>query len=174
MVDAEEGAGLGFDPGKARVVRRLLGGDFAAQRNAGQKAALHEVTLHLDTDERLAAPDMLGLLACLMERDGLRAIGFPRRNMVRGKLCALYPDVQYRLLRRTERFEGRVHERPLVCREDWTRTAIAFGPGIEHQLSKEHVAARRNRYDALGQGADRRAEADWLSRPFPLRTDSSA
>ncbi|MCQ8186010.1 hypothetical protein [Parvularcula maris] len=168
VVDAEKEEPLGFDPRGARVIRRLLAGDFAAQRNTGQAAASHPYTLHLDTDEALqVGREDLSLLCSLMQRDGLRAVGFPRRNMVDGQLSALYPDVQYRLLRRDERFEGRVHERPRVCSEDWTRTTIAFGLGMEHRLSGEHVRARRERYDALGQGAERRAEARLLSAPFP-------
>jgi hypothetical protein len=160
-------------PDGARGFARPLGGDFSAQRNVGQGLARHEWVFHLDTDERLdrAAAGALPLLLDIARRDGLLGIGFPRRNFVSGELSSLYPDTQYRLLRRDVRFEGRVHERPDCC-SDWTRTMIALGPGLRHEMNRARVAGRRLHYDELGQGEERRQEARALLTPFPRQQEA--
>ncbi len=140
---------------------------FDVSRNQAQAAVRTPWVLHLDTDERLDRRTLasVGGLAAMADGAGLHAVGFPRRNLVDGALSDLWPDVQYRLVRRTVRFRGRVHERPDAC-DDWRRTMIALGMPIEHRLTGAHVAARQARYDALGQSAERAAEAEALQRPY--------
>jgi hypothetical protein len=174
VIDGEEGEELAFTTDGSRPVWRRLKGDFGAQRNAGQEAARCAFALHLDTDEVLQVDSQaLSLLIHIMQRDDLRAVGFPRRNLVGGELSALYPDVQYRLVRREERFVGTVHERPAICESDWTKTMIGFGGHIDHQISRQHVLDRRERYDAAGQSDERRAEAELLLTPFPGRVSAA-
>lgn len=153
---------------RARTIVRPLGGDFAAQRNAAQAALVTDWALHLDTDERPDA-ELLGALRPLCRlagEDGIRAIGLRRRNMVDGCMSALYPDTQYRLLRAGERFENRVHERPVACR-DWTRTTIWLDGGLVHHLTAERVEHRHETYGRMGQDAERDGDRAALLAPFP-------
>ncbi len=138
------------------TVCRPLDGDFANQRNGGNHAASASWVFHLDLDE-IASPDLtalLGRVAYQAQAAGLRAVGLPRRNRVDGVLSDLYPDTQYRLMPRTERFENRVHERPVACR-DWTRTSICLKAPIVHDLTRSRVEERSRHYDALGQSTER-------------------
>ena len=167
VVDQAEGAGkiMAGRNGVTLLSVPLQG--FDRSRNAAQTMAQTQWTIHLDTDETLP-PELIGALPALVrmaDEAGLDAIGFPRRNLVEGALADLYPDVQYRLVRRSVRFEGPVHERPDAC-HDWTRTMICLAGAIEHRLSAGRVLARRARYDGLGQDAGRSAEADALLAPY--------
>lgn len=166
VVDATDAHARAGD-GSTVIVPRPLSGNFAAQRNRAQAAAKTPWVLHLDTDETIdsAMVDILDHMTECADEAGLDAIGIPRRNMVAGQLTDLYPDTQYRLVRRAVRFEGRVHERPDAC-NDWPRTTVALAGALTHHLSKSKVCARQARYDALGQLADRRTEANALLRCF--------
>ena len=153
--------------GNVRFVARALAGDFAAQRNAGMATLRTGWAFHLDLDETIADPLAAALphLAAHAERAGLAAIGLPRRNHVDGRLADLFPDTQYRLVRRDQRFAGRVHERPAAC-ADWTRTTIALAGAIDHHLSRARVVERTGAYDRLGQQAERHGDEAALLRPF--------
>jgi hypothetical protein len=170
LFDQAPGSPLPDLPIGARGYSRPLDGDFGMQRNAAQAKAKAAWVLHLDTDEEVHASVLSRLPAILAtaEAYGIEAIGFPRRNEVDGNLSSLYPDTQYRLVRRSARFEGRVHERPTAC-QDWTKTMIALTPGLRHSLSSEHVIERRERYNLLGQSEERRRESEDLLRSFPRR-----
>lgn len=163
VVDEDPNAQDGKQPGSVAIVRRRLAGDFAAQRNAAQAAASTPWLLHLDTDERVGDA-LIGVLDDLTRRAeeaGLAAIGLPRRNFVGERLTDLFPDTQYRLVRREVRFEGPVHERPDACR-DWPRTMVALTEALDHHLPAERLTARQATYDALGQDSQRRREAEAL------------
>ncbi|WP_099827096.1 hypothetical protein [Oceaniglobus indicus] len=151
----------------ARVAARPLDGDFAAQRNFANRATRGDWILHLDTDESIA-PDMaalLGHLAAAADHAGLRAVGFPRRNIVDGRVSDLFPDVQYRLIRRDVKFQGRVHERPLPCADGQATTVAQFGT-LDHHLTRARIAERSRTYDRMGQSAERRGDDAALLRPF--------
>ena len=126
--------------------------------------------LQIDSDETVT-PDTLARLPGFLraaERDGIVALGLPRRNRVDGVLSDHYPDPQYRLCRRTVSYEGRVHERPrLLSRARQSR--LALGLHIEHALDAERVRARTARYGAMSEGATdtaRRADERALLTPF--------
>ena len=146
---------------------RPLAGDFGAQRNAGNVLAQGAWTFHLDTDERLehAFCSILPSLAGAAEKAGLRAVGFPRNNFVDDTLSDLFPDVQYRLMRRDVRMENRVHERPVACRRSGQTTVSQHGT-IDHYLRRTRVQERSALYDKLGQSPARHADATALLRPF--------
>ena len=162
----------------ARVLAHPLDGDFGAQRDRAQRAAEaggYAWTFHLDTDETLApslAPRLHALVA-LAEEERLDAVGFPRLNLVDGRASDLWPDPQYRLLRASVRFQGRVHERPDAC-DDWRRTMVVLpgdrhpeaAPAIRHHLSRAHVEARTRRYDRMGQDPERHEDDRALARPY--------
>ncbi|WP_200943185.1 hypothetical protein [Methylobacterium sp. Leaf123] len=157
----------GFPAGAVRVVARPLAGDFAAQRNALQALARHAWMVQLDADETLdpATGRLLPALAALAEAGAVRSIGLARFNRVDGVLSDVYPDVQYRLNRSDVRYAGRVHERPQLA-GGWPESFISLHGGIEHRLSRAHVAARSRRYEALDPGRGRPEEEDALLLPY--------
>ena len=162
-----------------KVVAHRLNGDFGKQRDRAQAAveAMPGIdwVLHVDTDEAigLRIEGWLEGLTAIAEREGLDAIALPRMNVVDGVCSDLWPDPQYRLVRATQRYDGRVHERPQACR-DWRRTMTVLSGGrgpeaawtIHHALERAHVVARTQAYDALGQDSDRRADEEALLRPY--------
>ena len=152
----------------ANVHAHPLNGDFAAQRNRVQALADGWV-LQLDSDE---TPDVallaaLGWLTAAADRDGLWALGLPRRNLVDGAQSALWPDIQYRLTRAHIRFAGTVHERPVVPFE---RTSLALAGAIDHHLVRARVLERSRVYEAMSAGAGRPGDEAALLRPFTAAT----
>lgn len=142
--------------GSIRFIGRPLDSNFAAQRNAGTCAAEAAWVLHLDTDEEVSDDfcAVLPHLASAAQMSGYLAVGFPRRNYVDNRLSDLFPDIQYRLIRRDVLFEGRVHERPSVCGQG-DRTIVSQHGMIDHWMARDRVRARSERYDQMGQEAAR-------------------
>ncbi|MBB3950353.1 hypothetical protein [Aureimonas jatrophae] len=160
-----DGEGEARDDGIVRLRYRPLGDDFSAQRNAAQVMARYPFVLQLDADETIGR-GVRRLLRALPEAagEGVRSIGLPRKNFVDGARADLWPDVQYRLNRREVRFAGRVHERPVV--DGWAQTTIALSGAIRHQLSREHVERRSQRYEEIAPGEGRLFERGSLLQPF--------
>ena len=157
-------------PADTTLHARPLAGHFGAQRTALQRLARTPWMLQLDTDEDIGANALARLPALLRaaERDGIAALGLPRRNRVDGVLSDHYPDPQYRLCRRTVAYEGQVHERPVVTNRA-RRTRLALGVPIEHAISAARVRQRTARYDAMSAGATdtaRRGDEAALLTPF--------
>ncbi|MGN5375657.1 hypothetical protein [Sphingomonas hankookensis] len=152
----------------ARVGSHPLAGDFAAQRNRVQAMATGWV-LQLDSDERPDAALLaaLGWLTRAAEREGLRSLGIPRRNLVDGVPSALWPDIQYRLNRADVRYAGTVHERPAV---PFDATALALAGAIDHYLTRSRVIERSRVYEAMSAGAGRPGDEAALLRPFTAAT----
>lgn len=160
----EDAAALARAVPGARVHAHPLAGDFAAQRNRVQALATGWV-LQLDSDETPDAALLasLGWLTATADRDGLWALGLPRRNLVDGVKSALWPDIQYRLTRAHIRFASTVHERPVVPFE---RTSLALAGAIEHHLDRARVIERSKVYEAMSAGAGRPGDEAALLRPF--------
>jgi len=163
--------GAAADPdvfGAAVVVEYPLDGDFAAQRNRLQAMAGAGWVLQIDTDEMPSADlcAALGWLTAAADRDGLRSLGLPRRNLVDGVLSALYPDIQYRLNRADIRFAGVVHERPVV---PFAATSLALVGAIEHRLSAARVRARTSQYAGMAADGGRPQDEAALLRPYDGR-----
>lgn len=150
----------------AQVQAHPLAGDFAAQRNRVQALATGWV-LQLDSDETPDAALLASLawLTAAADRDGLAALGLPRRNLVDGVQAALWPDIQYRLTRAHIRFAGTVHERPVVPFE---QSSLALGGAIEHHLDRARVIERSRVYEAMSAGAGRPGDEAALLRPFAV------
>ena len=140
---------------RPRVIAHPLEANFAAQRNRIQQAASTEWILQLDCDERLSA-GAKNNLSCIVddaEREGWDAVAMTRRNVVDGLVSALYPDVQYRLLRRSVRFTRAVHEYPLLGRRQ--RSFVHLGAGIIHNIAGPRLKQREVLYEGLQNGAGR-------------------
>ena len=147
------------------VAQHPLAGDFAAQRNRLQDAVQTRWVLQIDTDERLDAAliGALGWLVEAAERDGLRSLGLPRRNLVDGVQSASYPDIQYRLNLHEIRFAGRVHERPVV---PFAESSLALAGALDHRLDGARVRERTRIYEAMSTGAGRPEDEALLLAPF--------
>ncbi len=156
-------------PGRqCRVVAHPLDRDFAAQRNRVQQAATTDWVLQLDCDERLT-PRTLRQMASILddaEQQGWAAVALTRNNLVDGVSSALYPDVQYRLLRSAVRFTRAVHEYPQLGPR---QTAfVHLGAGIVHTLCSERFDRREAFYDGIEAGAARPHDTALLRRPLEL------
>ncbi|RXD07268.1 hypothetical protein EQZ23_04185 [Sphingomonas sp. UV9] len=147
------------------VAHHPLAGDFAAQRNRLQNMMQTRWVLQIDTDERpdAALLGALGWLVAAADRDGLRSLGLPRRNLVDGVQSASYPDIQYRLNRSDIRFAGRVHERPVV---PFVESSLALAGALEHRLDGERVRERTRIYEAMSTGAGRPEDEGLLLAAF--------
>ena len=151
---------------RCRVIGHPLENDYAAQRNRVQQAAKTGWVLQLDCDERLT-PDTQRILPCIVDAAELRnlaAVGLTRRNMVEGIVSALYPDVQYRLLRRDVSFTRAVHEYPVLAPSQ--RSAVHLGAGIIHHLHEQRLDVREARYEGIAAGAGRPHDTALLRRPL--------
>ena len=149
-----------------RVIAHPLAQDFAAQRNLVQHAATTEWVLHLDCDERLTAGIKRIVSSVLddAENQGWSAIGLTRRNMVDGTASALYPDVQYRLVRNSVSYTRAVHEYPDLQRGQ--SSFIHLRAGIVHTLASTRFAGREAYYEAIQAGASRPYDSEMLLRPL--------
>ena len=159
-----DGEGADEDGSGFRLRHRPLAGHFAAQRNAAQDMARHDWVLQLDADETLdeGVAEALPYLAGAVGADVV-SVGLRRANCVDGMLADLYPDTQYRLNRRSVRYENPVHERPA---RPWQRSLLFLGGGIRHHLQRAHVEARSRRYEAMNPGGGRLFEEAELLRPY--------
>lgn len=152
--------------GLVLVVGRQLDGDFATQRNQIQERAVTDWVLQLDCDERLTDGTKRRLAAMIddAEREGWSAVGLTRRNVVDGMVSALYPDVQYRLLRRSVRYTRAVHEYPLLRHDQ--KSFVHLGAEIIHRLDGERLLRREAFYEAIQDGAGRTDDTALLRMPL--------
>jgi hypothetical protein len=167
---------LGLDGARLRFVRRPLHGDFAAARNMAHDAARADWILHADMDERWDGNLLRSLpeLTARLDRDGTTVCGFPRANLVDGVLVNDVPDtewteeglarasrvvrwppanrdIQFRLLKRAERWDGPIHERPTGVGQSPERVAELREPWILHAKSLGRQRRQDSLYRALGQ-----------------------
>ena len=149
-----------------RVIAHPLNGDFAAQRNRIQAAVRTEWVLQLDADEELTirTKQLLPDIIDDAERSGWDAVGFARRNFVDGTLSALYPDVQYRLLRRSIHFTRAVHEHPRLDSHHVQFTHL--GAEIIHTIASSRLDVREAMYKGIEAGADRPYDTALLRKPL--------
>jgi Glycosyl transferase family 2 len=151
---------------RVRVLAHPLRQDFASQRNRIQHAAQTEWILQLDCDE-LLSPGAKRDLANIIddaEREGWDAVALTRRNLVDGAVSALYPDVQYRLLRRSISFTRAVHEYPKLSRGQ--KSFVYLGAEIIHHLASERLGRREVLYDGIEGGAGRSHDTALLRMPL--------
>ena len=147
------------------VLTSPLRNDFAAQRNRIQEVAATDWVLQLDCDERLADGAAVRLPCLIADAEAQRWVGIAltRRNIVDGIMSAMYPDPQYRLLRRSVRFTRAVHEYPLLDRH---RTFVHLGPGLLHYIASQRLKVREDRYEAIEGGAGRPWDTVLLRQPL--------
>jgi len=149
-----------------RVIARPLGADFAAQRNCIQQQARTDWVLQLDCDERLTAVTKAALSGIIndAQRERWDVVAFSRLNLVDGIASALYPDVQYRLLRREVRFTRAVHEHPKL--EPGQHSFFYLGAEIVHYLASKRLEQRGAWYERIQDGAGRPHDTALLRLPL--------
>lgn len=100
----------------ARVIRRALAGDYAAQRNFASREARGDWLFYLDADERLN-PALMTAIRAFMESGPQRAGVVRRVNYAFGRrhrFGVLRPDLVARLFPRNQVvWKGAVHEAPV-------------------------------------------------------------
>ncbi len=156
-----------------QIIAHPLNGDFAAQRNRVQLAASSPWVLHLDTDERLTQGALRRLPSLLQQgrRCGWDAIALPRQNIVDGVVSSLYPDVQYRLVRKSMQFVSKVHEHPdLTGRSSF----LALDADILHSIDSDRLARRERTYEAIAAGAGRPHDTALLRAALELSVRRAA
>lgn len=161
---------------RVRIVRAPLEGDFAGARNRLQEAARSPWVLTSAPDERWDEGLLRNCpsLIAQLERDRKLICGFPRANFVDGVLVndipdsawteeellrrhgqtswpPRNPDVQYRLLRREERWEGRIHERPRRLVEEPGGVVVLSDFWILHNKTFARQRRQDAFYKSLGQ-----------------------
>jgi glycosyltransferase involved in cell wall biosynthesis len=101
----------------ARVVRRPFSGSFAEERNAGRHAATGDWVLHLDADD-VVTPKFRRAAEALLRRDAVPEVAFKyrRKSVLLGRVMRHGGWHHYipNLVRRDVRYEGLVHERPIL------------------------------------------------------------
>ena len=155
LEDALRAAHPGTDGMRTSVIAHPLCLDFAAQRNRIQQASRTEWVLQLDCDETLSerAKSLLPGMIDYAEHEGWHAVALARCNLVDGVASALYPDVQYRLLRRSVRFTRAVHEYPALHRSQ--PSFVHLGALILHKIDSTRLTRREALYEGIQQGSGR-------------------
>lgn len=155
---------------RVRVDRFRLGSDFGAGRNRAHELAAGRWILHADLDERWDPAGLAALpeLVDQLERAGITVCGFARANYLDGVLVNDVPssewsedalrrvaaaggqwppanlDVQYRLVRKSARWVGGIHEYPVPAGGSRSEVGVASS-WIVHEKS----LARQRRQDLL-------------------------
>jgi len=168
----------GLAPERIFCLRHEIGGDFSSARNCAQMLSTTEWVLHADMDE-LWDPGLVKGLTQLVEqldRDGKAVCGLPRANYIDGVLVNDVPDsvwtteglaaaassptswppcnrdIQYRLLRKNERWVGRLHEMPEAMGERPDQVCVLQGHWILHSKT---IQRQRRQTQITGLGGRR-------------------
>jgi glycosyltransferase involved in cell wall biosynthesis len=132
----------------ARVVRRRLGTDFAAQRNAALSHVLTPWVVMIDADETLEA-GLIPLLDLAIRQPEADSVFVPRLNRIvdRGDEPVFWPDMQLKVFRSGMRYRGALHERV----DGWRRPLFLplSGPYLLHEKTRLRQHRASLLYDAL-------------------------
>jgi glycosyltransferase involved in cell wall biosynthesis len=167
---------LGLRSNSYKVIRAPLNGDFGAARNLLQELAQAPWVLTTAPDERWDPALLSGLpqLVAQLDQDRKLICGFPRANFVDGILVndipdhlwteeglikALpstswppkNPDVQYRLMRKEERWVGTIHEQPARLPTHAGQVVTLRDFWILHSKTYARQRKQDSFYKSLGQ-----------------------
>ena len=167
---------LGLTPSRYKIVRAPLKGDFGGARNLLQESAQTPWVLTSAPDERWEPALLAGLpqLTRQLDQDRKLICGFPRANFVDGVLVNDIPDrewteeglikalpntawppknsdVQYRLMRKEERWVGTIHEQPARLSTHAGQVVTLREFWILHSKSYARQRKQDSFYKSLGQ-----------------------
>lgn len=150
-------------PERLRLLLRPLAGDFAAQRNACAALNPCDWLLMLDADERFDLRTLKLLRPVLGQLAGAhpeaRVFGLARDNVVDGRATKIWPDWQYRLVRRGVKWHNTdphpgaspgCHEMPRELHENPDTVKVLGHLVIRHEKSSARQRAQQQRYGAMG------------------------
>jgi glycosyltransferase involved in cell wall biosynthesis len=132
----------------ARVLRRQLGGDFAAQRNFGLRKARGDWVLFLDADERVSR-EFSSNISSVLTNSLVLGYSLKRREKVGGKVLN-YGEARVWHVRIVKRGKGKwvrsVHERLVVSGE-----VARLAGTVEHHSFKSiwDMVASVNKWSTL-------------------------
>ncbi len=132
----------------ARVIPHAFEGSFAQERNLGMEAATGEWVLQIDADDVVTPPFQAAVERLLSQPQSHQAFKFRRKSFLLGRWMRYGGWYHYlpNLLRRDVRYEGLVHERPIL-----TGSIGLIEADIEHHPcgDLETFVRRHNRYTDL-------------------------
>ncbi|MBI4341811.1 MAG: glycosyltransferase, partial [Candidatus Omnitrophica bacterium] len=136
----------------AQVISHAFEGSFAAERNLGLQHATGEWVLHLDADD-VVTPEFRALVERLLAGSPSHAaFKFRRKSYLLGRFMRFggwYHYLPNLVRREAVRYEGAVHERPVV-----EGTIGRLDADVEHHPCEDLRAFldRHNRYTTLAAG----------------------
>ena len=179
------------------VIRDSLAGDFGKARNLLQEAARAPWVLTTAPDERwdVALLNDLPKLTSQLERDGKIICGFPRANVIDGVLVNDLPDsewtetglmnahdrmawppqngdIQYRLMKKEERWVGRIHEQPERLSKHPDRVVVLRDFWILHNKTLGRQRGQDGFYKSLGQKRGMPSAPQAVEAPHNLREET--
>jgi glycosyltransferase involved in cell wall biosynthesis len=136
----------------ARVISHAFEGSFAQERNLGLEHARSDWVLQVDADDVVTPPFRAAVERLLATHPSHAAFKFRRKSYLLGRFMRYGGWHHYlpNLVRREAvRYEGVVHERPVV-----QGTIGQLDADVEHHPceSLEHFLHRHNRYTTLSAG----------------------
>ena len=161
----------------ARVIAHPFEGSFAQERNLGMEHAQGDWVLQIDADD-VVTPEFRATVERLMQHPpGHAAFKFRRKSYLLGRFMrggGWYHYLPNLVRRDAVRYEGLVHERPIV-----QGTIGQLDVDIEHHPCGDlaQFLARHNRYTTLAaqellqtRGPLAERQARWLFLKKPLKT----
>ena len=129
--------------------------DFANARNAVMRVLEEDYIVWLDDDEyfnmSLLALIENGGLVKMLEENAVDVIGVPRENLIDNVPSAVWPDVQFRIMKKEIRWTKPVHEHP-----EFEGNKVAVLPNefhLIHPKSSERFSEQQKLYNKITPGA---------------------
>ncbi len=153
----------------ARVVSHAFEGSFAQERNLGMAHARHKWVLQLDADDVVTPGFRDAVARALAASPPHEAFKFRRKSYLMGRFMrhgGWYHEIPNLVRRETVRYEGLVHERPVI-----QGTIGRLDADVEHHPCNDLTAFldRHNRYSTLkaqelAERGERLTDAQWRAR----------
>ena len=131
--------------------------DFANARNVVMDVLADDIDyiVWLDDDEyfnmSLYKLIQTGTLATILEQDNIDILGVPRENLIDGVPSEVWPDVQFRIMKKDIRWVKKVHEHP-----DFSDKKTGILPNefhFIHPKSSERFVEQQELYNKIEDGA---------------------